>query len=151
MNAPPAAYTLRGVEIANRVYLHGTGPLAISTRGTAALIALQLAETPSVEQGIERAQRTYIPAERTVDKHGKDDRQHQKEHLPPESEAQSRPKTFVCRDERYAALQRPRRTDPFAEPGRAQLERVNREHGQCQYEDQEHPVLKQPKWAINLL
>ena len=87
MNASPAAYTLRGIEIAHRIHLHGTSTFAASAGGTEIAVALQLTQTPAVEQGIERAQRTYIPAERTVDKHGKEDREHQQKDFPPERKA----------------------------------------------------------------
>lgn len=45
------------------------------------------AEMPGFERGIERARRTYITAERMVDKHGKENREIAPEHLLSERES----------------------------------------------------------------
>ena len=128
--AVPAADALRMVGCFANVYIHlaypGTGPAG----GALVPVDGEAAERHRVEQGVKGTQRTQPLAKGAVEKDCQRDNAQKDAELPGKQGAQRASDPAVGNGQRDGALQHPRRTQPFAEPGAAHAHLVHHRHGQ---------------------
>ncbi len=135
------ADTFRAVAVLRNFHRHGTGLFTLFTANAPGYVKVYLVKAETVKYRIKCPQRTEIPAERAVDKHGRDQHCCQNQHLPVKKDLSRLPKPGIRQHEGMAAAQSPGRTQILAKIWGCNPCLRHRKHRKQNHHHQENDIL----------